>query len=74
MVAEIVAKDEKRIELIAKLRDYAGWGVPNIWIIDPWLRRLAVWRNDTEVPVEALSLPEYGFEVRLKQLIEGLPL
>jgi Uma2 family endonuclease len=74
MVAEIVSQDEKRLDLIEKLRDYAAWGVPNIWIVDPWSRRLAVWRNDTEVPVEALSLPEYGFEVRLEQLIEGLPL
>ena len=74
MVAEIVSKDEKRVELIDKLRDYAAWGVPNIWIVDPWLRRLAVWRNDTEIPVEALALPEYGFEVRLAELIEGLPL
>jgi Uma2 family endonuclease len=74
MVAEIVSKDDRQVDLIAKLRDYAVWGVPNIWIIDPWSRRLAVWRNDTEVPVEALSLPEYGLEVRLEQLIEGLPL
>ncbi len=74
MVAEIVLQDEKRIELMEKLRDYAAWGVPNIWIVDPWLRRLAVWRSDTEIPVEALTLPEYGFEVRLDQLIEGLPL
>ena len=74
MVAEIVSSDEKRVDLIAKLRDYAAWGVPNIWIVDPWSRWLAVWRNDTEIPVEALSLPEYGFEVRLDQLIEGLPL
>jgi Uma2 family endonuclease len=74
VVAEIVSKDEQRVDLISKLRDYATWGVPNIWIVDPWTRRLGVWRNDTEVPVEALTLPEYGFEVRLEQLIEGLPL
>ena len=74
MVAEIVSKDDRQVDVIAKLRDYAAWGVPNIWIIDPWSRRLAVWRNDTEVPVEVLALPEYGFEVRLEHLIEGLPL
>jgi Uma2 family endonuclease len=74
MVAEIVSRDEQRVALVEKLRDYATWGVPNIWIVDPWTRRLAVWRNDAEVPVEVLALPEYGFEVRLEQLIEGLPL
>jgi Uma2 family endonuclease len=74
MVAEIVSEDEKRTELIAKLRDYAAWGVPNIWIVDPWSRRLAVWQNDREIPVDVLSIPEYGFEVRLDQLIEGLRL
>ena len=74
MVAEIVSQDEKRVDLIEKLRDYADWGVPNICIVDPWSRRLAVWKDDREVPVEALSLPQYEFEVRLEQLIEGLPL
>jgi Uma2 family endonuclease len=74
VVAEIVSKEERRVELIDKLRDYAAWGVPNIWIVDPWSRRLAVWRNDAEIPVSALTLPEYGLEVRLDQLIEGLPL
>jgi Uma2 family endonuclease len=74
MVTEVVSQDEKRVELMAKLRDYAVWGVPNIWIVDPWLRRLAVWQNDNEIAVDSLTLPEYGFEVRLEQLIEGLPL
>jgi Uma2 family endonuclease len=74
MVAEIISKDDQRVELIQKLREYAAWGVPHIWIIDPWTRRLAVWKNDTEVPVEALTLPEYEFEVRLDQLLKGLPL
>jgi Uma2 family endonuclease len=73
MITEIVSRDEKHVELIAMLRDYAAWGVPNIWIVDPWTRRLAVWRNDSDVPVDALSLPEYDFEVRLEQLMEGLP-
>jgi Uma2 family endonuclease len=74
LVAEIVSKDDAHVDLVSKLRDYAAWGVPNIWIVDPWTRRLAVWRDDTEIPVAALTLPEYGFEVRLEQLIEGLPL
>lgn len=74
MVAEIVSKEDKRVELIQKLRDYSAWGVPNIWIIDPWTRRLAVWKNDAENPVETLALPEYGFEVRLEQLTHGLPI
>jgi Uma2 family endonuclease len=74
LVVEVVSEDEKRVDLIAKLRDYAAWGVPNIWIVDPWSRLLAVWKNDSEMHVEALSLPEYGFEVRLEQLTEGLPL
>jgi len=74
MIAEIVSRNEERVALIAKLSDYAAWGVPHIWVIDPWNRRLAVWQSDIEVPVEALTLPEYGFEVRLEQLTEGLPL
>jgi Uma2 family endonuclease len=71
---EVVSKDERHVELIEKLRDYEYWGVPRIWVVDPWTKTLAEWRNGALLPIDALALPEHGFEVRLQQLIEGLPL
>lgn len=73
MVAEVVSRTDSQVELIQKLRDYAAWGVPHIWIVNPWVRRLAVWREDSEISVDALRLPEYGFELRPEQLFASLP-
>jgi Uma2 family endonuclease len=61
-------------DLLEKLRDYEQWGVPRIWVVNPWTKTLAEWRNGALLPIDSLTLPEYGLEVRLQQLIEGLPL
>lgn len=73
MVAEVVSRTDSQVELIQKYREYAAWGVPHIWIVNPWVRRLAVWRDDSEISVQALALPEYGFELRPEQLFSALP-
>ena len=74
MVAEVVARDERVNDMLESLRDYAAWSAPHIWIINPWARRFAVWRDDAEVPVGKLTLPEYGFELRRQEFIAALPL
>lgn len=72
-VIEIVSRDERHVELFQKLGDYQRWGVQHIWVIDPWLNRLGVWSKDTLLPVDALSLPTHNFELRLSQLLDGMP-
>jgi Uma2 family endonuclease len=72
-VIEIVSEDERHVDLVAKLRDYAAWPVPNIWVVDPWTKQLAVWRNDTLVPVDVLRLQEHRIEVRLSALLQDSP-
>ena len=66
-VIQVVAEDEKHVDLIERLRDYEQWGVPRIWVVNPCMKALAEWRNGA-------LLPMYGIEFRLEQLIEGLPL
>jgi Uma2 family endonuclease len=72
-VIEIVSREEHHVELGEKLRDYHAWGVPHIWVVDSWLKRLCVWSNNTLVPIDALSLPAHNFEVRLSHLLDGMP-
>jgi Uma2 family endonuclease len=74
LVIEIVSTDERYTELLEKLLDYETWGVPRIWLVNPWNRQLAVWKDGTMRTVDALTLPEYGFEVRMDQLLEGIEL
>jgi Uma2 family endonuclease len=73
-VAEVVSKDDRYSDLLHKLTEYREWGVLNIWVIDPWRRQLSACVTQGLVDVPSLRLPEYGFEVTLDQLIEGLPL
>lgn len=44
--------------LIRKLDDYRAWGAEHIWVIDPELRRLSIYRAEGLIHVEALELPE----------------
>ena len=40
---EIVSKDDRHTELLEKLEEYRRFGIANIWLVDPWLRRLSIW-------------------------------
>jgi Uma2 family endonuclease len=70
-VIEVVSEDERHVDLIEKLRDYEGWGVPNIWVVDFWTKQLAIWSNGALLPVDALRLE--GIEIRLNELLKDLP-
>ncbi len=39
MAIEILSPSDSFTELLEKLRDYDGMGIPNIWVIDPQTRR-----------------------------------
>jgi Uma2 family endonuclease len=36
---EIISRDDRMIDLQAKIDDYLDFGVPNVWLIDPRARR-----------------------------------
>jgi Uma2 family endonuclease len=74
LVVEIVSRDERYTELVEKLQDDEKWGVPRIWIVNPWNSQLAFWKSGAMQTVEALTMPEFGFEVRMDQLLEGIDL
>ena len=74
VAVEIVSKDEKYTELLEKLEDYRTWGIPNIWVVDPWRKRLSVFDQSGLRNVDALSLPEQKFETGVDELLKDLPL
>jgi Uma2 family endonuclease len=37
---EIVSPDDNYNNLTQRLEDYRRWGVPHVWLVDPWLKRL----------------------------------
>jgi Uma2 family endonuclease len=38
--------------LIVKLREYAEWGVANIWVFDPRTRQMYVFQEDALVEIK----------------------
>jgi Uma2 family endonuclease len=73
MVAEILSRDDAYVDVVEKAEEYATWGVPHIWLIDPWSRRLQVWTGNAFKTVDQLELPQFGWSCTIDDLIEGIP-
>ncbi|MCB1019010.1 MAG: Uma2 family endonuclease [Acidobacteria bacterium] len=58
LVVEIVSPSDSHSALIRKLEDYRAWGAEHIWVIDPDLRRLSIYRLEGLIHVERLELAE----------------
>lgn len=52
LVVEVLSDSDVMSVVIEKLREYAGKGVENIWLIDPRLQLLCVYRPPTLVEIE----------------------
>lgn len=49
---EILSPADRVSRLIEKLREYAEWGVPNIWMFDPAQRRMYAFQDGALLEVE----------------------
>jgi Uma2 family endonuclease len=65
---EIVSPDDNYHNLTQRLEDYRRWGVPHVWLIDPWLKRLYEHTEAGLLQRESLALPELEFEISSKEL------
>lgn len=64
---EIISPDDRYATVIRKLQEYAEWGVPHIWLIDPEAKTLAVYRNSLQ-PVTSFELPELGITIPASEI------
>lgn len=55
---EIVSRDDRYTEILRKLEEYRQWGVPHVWLVDPWLGKLYVFSCAGLTEVGAFELPE----------------
>ena len=69
VIVEIVSPDDKYAELMKKLEEYRAWGVPHVWLADPALRRICVYRDGGLVPVTVLELPEFGVQIPAEEVL-----
>jgi Uma2 family endonuclease len=63
LVIEIVSADDRYSEVLEKLAEYREWGVPHIWVVDPYRRTLATYDAGALLPASSLKLPGYPVEV-----------
>jgi Uma2 family endonuclease len=72
LVIEILSKDDRHHNLMQKLEEYRVWGVPNIWVVDPHGKRLALYTAAGLQHVSSLALSDYPFELTPAVLFSDL--
>jgi Uma2 family endonuclease len=63
VVVEILSPDDRHHDLMEKLEEYRVWGVPNIWVVDPISKRLAMYSTLGLQYASSLALAEYPLEL-----------
>ena len=70
IVVEIVSRDDRYTKILEKLGDYHASGVPHIWLIDPWQRKLSTYGPEGLTAVSALHVPELDLTASLTELFD----
>jgi Uma2 family endonuclease len=75
LIVEIVSPEDETADLLAKVADYLRFGVPHIWIPDPYKRSLQEADNEgvrpcPELAVETELVGRVDFRELFSQLIE----
>jgi Uma2 family endonuclease len=66
---EILSEDDPMKEVRAKLGEFRNWGIANVWLVDPYQRRLYTW-TDRLMEVATLPVPELGLTVTPEQIFD----
>ncbi len=70
---EVLSESDVMSVVIEKMKEYAGKGVPNIWLVDPRLQMMWTYRPPTLVEVlgEGLSTSDGSVEISRAEVFEG---
>ena len=60
LAIEVLSEDDRMTNVIERLEEFDRKGVPNIWLIDPRLRKLAVYRDGVLNEVRGESIATSG--------------
>jgi Uma2 family endonuclease len=69
---EILSEDDRMSKIIEKLEEYDTKGVPNIWVIDPRLRKLAVYKSGDlhEIRGDVITTSEPRLELTRAEIFQ----
>jgi Uma2 family endonuclease len=68
VVIEVISPDDRYEDLLDKLEDYRHWGVPNIWVVEPRLKKFHVYDAGTLAQVKQFEISALGFNVIADEL------
>jgi Uma2 family endonuclease len=70
LVVEVLSESDVMSVVIEKLREYAVKGIPNIWLIDPRLQLMSVYRRPTldEIEGEVISTADGSVELSRSEI------
>jgi Uma2 family endonuclease len=68
VVVEIASPDDRLEELLRKLDQYCTWGVQNIWLVEPELKKLYSYDSRGLTEVLQFELPELNIRVTAGEL------
>jgi Uma2 family endonuclease len=74
VVVEIRSKEDRCGDIMQKLEEYRRWGVSDIWVIDPSLKRFSIYTDLGLQNVSSLGLADYPFQLTPAELFENLSL
>lgn len=67
LVVEVISEDDVMSVIIAKLKEYAAKGVPNIWLIDPRMQLMWAYRPPALVEIEGEAITTADGSVELSR-------
>jgi Uma2 family endonuclease len=67
LVVEVLSESDVMSVVIEKLREYANQGVPNIWLVDPRLQLMSIYRPPALVEIEGETIATADHSVELSR-------
>jgi len=59
------------MEILRKLEEYRSWGVPHVWLVDPWLKQLNVYEAGGLRRVDSYAVEELDLELTSTEILQN---
>ena len=66
---EVLSPDDRLTKVREKLEEYRTWGVPHVWLVDPYTKRMYICEPGLK-EVTSLRIPELGIEITPTDIFE----
>ncbi|MEO5925874.1 MAG: Uma2 family endonuclease [Bryobacteraceae bacterium] len=69
IIVEVLSLEDRMTKVRAKLEEYREWGIPHVWLVDPYERRMYCCEEGLK-EVGTLRAPEIGLEMTPADIFE----